>query len=88
MERRHKRRMGDDFESSEPKSKKKKNKKNKKNSDDNHKEKKQMKQYTNEVSEAIDDLLLGTVNNMGDWDDYKSETTDWNWDSITGGNNG
>lgn len=88
MERRHKRRMGDDFESSEPKGKKKKKKKNKKDSDDIHKEKKHIKQYNNEVSETIDDLLLGTVNNMGDWDDYKSETTDWNWDSITGGNNG
>ena len=44
-----------------------------------------MKQYTDESSEMIDDLLLGAADQMGDWKDYKAETTDWSWDSISGG---
>ena len=83
VQNRRKRRMGEDVKE-EPKSK---GKKKKKKSQEKVKDK-SVKKYKKEVSENMDEFLLGAAGRLsGDFKDYKDESLDWSWGSIMKGGN-
>lgn len=50
--------------------------------------KKSVKQYKKDIKEKTDTILLHTVGKSDmEFHDYKEESLDWSWDSITGSDN-
>ena len=83
LKNRNKRRMGEDIDD-EKKSKSKKKKKKKK---DKPRESKETKRIEAELGDAMEEFLMASVDRMGDFDDYKKESTDFTWDSVFGKDN-
>lgn len=83
LESRRKRRLGEDIDDEKDgKNKNKKKQKKKKDKDDNN-EKNMLKR---EISEDIDDFLLGTAGRIDDtFSSYKEDVTDWSFSNIFGG---
>ena len=85
VQNRRKRRMGEDIED-EPKKKKKKKKKEKR--DIERKKEKAVSKLEQDTRESIDELLLTAVDQLGNYDSFKSyekDVQDWSWENIMNG---